>query len=283
MAKNNYILYQAYGKDEICAEAVFSILSLLRFTGITETGFRIIIYTDKPEYFESYFGESKLVSCRQITENDLTDWRGNINFVHRVKIKIILDFFSTHSGNLLYVDTDTYFKASPLPLLKMIEEGKLLMHICEGKIESKKNPIFRKVYAFLKKNKFTLNNGKQIQIPTTTEMWNAGVLGMNHNFKHLVDKVLQLTDLMYSKYPKHIMEQLAFSYFFQTDQPVTATEATIYHYWDFKGFRLNIIDFLTANKDKTIEEKAALTANNPPWVFKPENKEKKNFWQKFFG
>jgi len=280
---NNYILYQAYGKEDIINEAIFSILTILSHSRGKDCNFNIIVYTDKPDLFRAHLNGLSIISYRQINDEELKLWRGEIDFVHRVKIKIIQDFFANHTGNLLYCDSDTYFTSGPSVFFPLIKEGKLLMHINEGRIDSKKNSIFRKIYSFLKNNVFTLPNGKTLKIPLGTEMWNAGVLGLNASHAPILEDVLQLTDIMYARYNKHIMEQLAFSYFFQTNQAITATDNIIYHYWDFKEFRAMINEFLAANKDKNIEEKAALILNMHPKKFQPEQKKKVGFLGRLFG
>jgi hypothetical protein len=75
---NHFLIYQAYGKEEIKQECLFSLLSLR--------------YHASEAFLEK-----------------LQDWRGSIDFVHRVKIKILQDAAQKYEGKFIYLDTDTYF------------------------------------------------------------------------------------------------------------------------------------------------------------------------------
>ena len=77
-----------------------------------------------------------------------------------------------------------------------------------------------------------------------TEMWNAGVIGLSQSNKAFFDDILDLTDQMYVKYSKHVMEQLAVSYVLQTRSQLISAEKTIYHYWNQKPeYQLEIQKF----------------------------------------
>ncbi|MDQ3073198.1 MAG: hypothetical protein M3Q97_08065 [Bacteroidota bacterium] len=278
----NYVLYQAYGKEEIAHEALFSILSVMRLEDPDISGFKIIIYTDLKALFQQYLLHYSFIEYREINQSEIREWRGKIDFVHRVKVKILQDFFSMHpDANLIYLDSDTYMLQPLSPLFREVSKGQLLMHICEGRIESQHNPIFRKIFSFIKRNKFDIESISGLKIPLSTEMWNAGVIGMNSTAVHILDSVLQLTDALYSKYPKHVMEQLAFSYFFQQKMPIKATGEVVFHYWYFKTFREHISTFLRKNEGKSAKELALLSASIAPDKMPIHKAEKKRkWWQK---
>ena len=89
-------------------------------------------------------------------------------------------------------------------------------------------------------------------------MWNAGVIGMNSSQKNLLDTILWLSDVMYEKYQKHVMEQLAFSYCLQTNHTIKPTDYAIYHYWFFKEFRTVLEKFFNEHQGKSLQELSLL-------------------------
>ena len=237
-----YLVYQAYGKDEIKQECVFSVLSLYRYTSESLLNqLSVVIYTDTPEKFDLLESSPFPVFFEAVNTQTLTDWRGDIDFVHRVKIKILQDFCSKYQGAVLYLDTDTYFSQNPDTLFGLIEQGKYLMHTAEGAINSKKNLTLKKLEKFLSSR--TIQIGKEtMQIDTHLQMWNAGVLGFVSEQIELLDNVLLFTDTFYKLYQKHIAEQFAFSFYMQKNE-LLAADSYIFHYWNFKEFRSILSEF----------------------------------------
>src|SRR5688572_22194837 len=101
----NYLVYQAYGSIDILHECMYSILSFYKTNPNSDT--QIVIYTDAKPYLHSYLGQT--IIYQEIDQNRIHLWQGDINFVHRVKIKMLQDFIVNHKGNILYTDTDTVF------------------------------------------------------------------------------------------------------------------------------------------------------------------------------
>jgi hypothetical protein len=245
-----YLLYQAYGNMSIIQEAVYSILSFYRLH--PESDVKIIVYTDTIALFNELFADKQL-ECVPVSAEQIKDWKGEISFVHRLKIKVIQDFFERYQGNVIYLDSDTCFTRNINTLWQSIAAGKLLMHTREGKVSDRINPVFKKLADFLSSNTIALRDGGRLNISPGTDMWNAGVLGLTPAHKHILDKVLLLTDSMYPVYPKHIVEQFAFSYYFQQEGKVLAAEDYIYHYWNFKEFRSVLADFFEHYKGKGLD------------------------------
>ncbi len=246
---NNYLVYQAYGSIDILNECVYSILSFYRTNPNTNS--HITIYTDSKSYIQSYLGDC--VWYREINQDEINLWKGQFNFVHRVKIKILQDFILSHQGNILYVDSDTMFCSDISDIYRNIAEGKRYMHLNEGRIGDESNRIMRKVNRFFKSH--TIPESVPIT-PTTISnllMYNAGVLGFHTNQKHILSQSLIFTDEIYPIFPKHIIEQLAFSLYMQTSTPVYETKEEIFHYWNFKEFRMVLNAFFEKYYDLPIE------------------------------
>lgn len=241
----NYIIYQAYGMSDIINECLYSLYTLSKF----QDEFEVFIYTDKVEYFEKFTPKSLEIHYRKLEQSEIKKWRGKYNFVHRLKIMVLLDFLKKHvqnSDNILYVDSDVTFKKPVADLFDLIQSDNLLMHIKEGNIlNPKKNKIFKQIHHYMKsKSKIS-----QL-IPKNIEMWNAGVLGFTGKDKVLIEQVLRITDQIYSEFQSHVVEQLVFSIVFsgQNNRKLFPTNDSIFHYWNFKEYRAVLNELFTENR-----------------------------------
>ena len=226
------LVYQAYGIEDILEQTLFSIVSLMFHTK-PESSLQAIIYTDQPEWFQKFFNDSSFVKIIAIDQAQIQKWRGEIDFVHRVKIEVLKDAGQKFEGPIFYCDGDTYFHKDPTPLFEKVDDQTSLMHIKEAELGTQKNPLTKKVYKFVKNNTFTVS-GTTVEMNHQTEMWNAGVIGVSKKNKKFFKDILELTDQMHAKYPKHVMEQLAVSYVLQKQTRLLSAEKEIYHYWDQK-------------------------------------------------
>ena len=183
-----YLVYQAYGIDRILQETKFSVLTWLHYMNAS-ADWKIIIYTDNPDYFKSL-----PVITEKLDKSKIYQWRGELDFVHRLKIKMLQDFFTKYEGDLLYMDSDTYFIQNPKRLLKKIDVTHSLMHLKEACLSDKPQGVMKKVYRFVKKNTFTNPDGKSFNMSLNTDMWNAGVIGLSKKNAFLLDQVLHYSD-----------------------------------------------------------------------------------------
>lgn len=291
-----YIVLQAYSHRNYVNEALYLIFSYIRnHKNWLSNEVAFVIYTDLAEEFAILQKYTDIFFIESINQSQIIDWHGEPAFLHRGKIKMIEDFFQKYEGHLLYMDTDTYFLKESSEIFEKIRAKRNLMHTAEGKISSKKNPIFSKIYKFIKNQHFTISTGKTIKIPTETIMWNAGVIGLHHSKKYLIQEILELCDVMYKKYDKHVMEQLSFSYILENENFIEASDAYIFHYWDFKEFRKTLKEFFDFYSDtdlltmagkswqimpqKLIADRAIYYQKLPSWKKFVEVKIKRKEWQ----
>ena len=242
--KTNFVVFQAYGLEDILNEALVAIASIYKVTNV-ENRPQIVVFTDSESYLSSFLpAEIKYIDTPKFKWEE---WKGSACFVHRAKIEMLRNFCEDHIGNVLYCDTDTYFLSNPSSLFYQISEGNVLMHLDEGMLKDSENLVFRKVGKFLANYQY-----KGHFISTQTHMWNAGVLGFKTANKEMLDEVLELSDDLYSAYPKHVMEQFAFSICFGKKTRLACDE-TIFHYWDFKEYRNLLRDFFATNRNFPFE------------------------------
>ena len=226
----NYLLYQAYGSPDILNEALFSILSYLR----QSAGATVVVYTDNAAHFRAVLGEAAGVEYVVIEPAQWRAWRGDIDFVHRVKIKVLEHAAAHYAGNLLYVDTDTVFTRPLAEIFTALGRGERFMHVAEGRLGDG-NPLNRKINRALQASGAALAGGA---IGPETHMYNAGVLGLRSPADApLLAQVLALTEQLYRLYPKHVMEQLAFSVVWARAGTVREAAPWVYHYWNLKEIR----------------------------------------------
>jgi len=250
--QTNYIVFQCYGNEGVFHECSYALLSLSRLyepAGINNT--EIWIYTDNPDWFLSFRDCPLPLFYREMDKATIKEWRGEIDFVHRVKIAILKDLTKHKKGNILYADTDVVFTHRIDKMQEDIEAGKLYMHTMEGKVSDEGNPVLRKLNKYLNKDQQQKINGKPLN---DLYMWNAGVLGFNTKYDHLLDTILAFTDTVYPQFPKHIVEQFAFSVYFQEAGVIKTAAPYILHYWNLKEARLALASFFDAFKDKSWQE-----------------------------
>ena len=242
MDQPNYILFQCYGYEAVFLECAYALMSLSRIYRPEElTNTEIWIYTDKPEWFRQFSDCPLPLRFFTLDAALIKQWRGDIDFVHRVKIELLLHFSATHSGNILYADTDMVFLQKLDEVWSNIADGQLFMHMQEGKISDKGNPLFRKLDTFLRSDKAIRSDGSPL---CDLYMWNAGLLGFNTTHRDLLQKALEYTDSEHPKFPKHIIEQFAFSIQFSSGGSVRSALPFALHYWNMKELRQIIASFL---------------------------------------
>lgn len=258
------VVYQAYGRKDIVQQVFFSIASLRAQVSAHSPQPLIHIFTDNKATIMEFVGDDKNILVTEFSQEQLQTWRGEIQFVHRVKLEILKQAFVDWDGALVYLDGDTVFLGDPLPLFDKINAKTSLMHIFESSLGKPQDPLTRKVAKFVKGKSFKIS-GQTTTVGPDTEMWNAGVIGIDSSNKGLFNAMLELTDQLYAAYPKHVMEQLAVSWALKNNTSLLPSDDLILHYWNQKPeYDQAISDFLVKNPSLI-----AATANYPQFVRPP--------------
>ncbi len=251
------VVLLAHSSDTIISQNIFCLFSLLHQVGATGSGdLQIFIYTDQPARFQKYFGDDSRIKYVELTPARVREWRGSIDFVHRVKVEMLRDAGTKLSGQvkttIFYVDGDTIFLKDPAPLFAKIDAKNSVMHELENYLDEGRDPLSKKMARFLRKQWPAAYIKKQLSIDHANElnahvaMWNSGVLGFTSDFFPRLDDVLQLTEELYTQYPKHVMEQLALSFYMQKCTHIHDAREYIFHYWRQKDAYNNwIAQFLS--------------------------------------
>lgn len=269
------LVYQAYGREDIIRQSLFSILTFLRWN----LPHKVLVYTDQEAQVRDFFQGFSQVQVVALSADQIKKWRGAIDFVHRVKIEVLLDAVERSKDSILYMDGDTVFLKNPETMIGLVGPGQQVMHVMESRLDQARDPLTKKMAKFCRAETFALKRGT-VAIPLATEMWNAGVIGLHSSRANLLERILDLTDVAYARYQKHVIEQLAVSYFLQSTGKVVAAEPWVLHYWQTKEIWQARIDaFLRQylNAKSAIEALPAFDFSVPPVP------KKKNLFQKLFG
>jgi len=257
----SYIVMQCHGDKSIFSECMFALMTLSKWTPPSHWNNKEIwIYSDDPEWFASFDCPLPL-HFRKIDSDIVKKWKGDIDFIHRVKIEVLLDFTANRTGNILYFDTDILFLQAIEPVWAGIGNGDLYMCVMEGKLmdENQPNLIIPKLASFIRKNSPLKIGEETLNISPQVAMWNAGVIGFNTSYRHILEKALVFTDAIYPRFPKHIVEQFAFSLYLQQQAPLKAATSYLIHYWNMKEVRPLLNSFFQKYKGKSWSELIALS------------------------
>lgn len=253
------IAYLAYGLESTKYQAVLSIYTLYHHIGEANKDFLFVIYTDSDRQILDKYLQGFPVRLEILTKEQVKELRGPDNYVFRLKPSIIKDYFSKYKQDLLYMDTDTFFRRDPTALLASIAPGHSIMNAEEynfvdaGAVEPMHWFTMRQG---LKQHTYTLN-GEQVAIPLATMMWNAGIIGLSQADAGIVDQYLSLTDEMFGRCKSFIVEQFVASYVLQSATQLRSTEDYIDHYWPKSikhTFNVRIPGFLKENAGKSGKE-----------------------------
>ena len=148
---NNHLVLQCYGSEGIFHECTYALMSLSRLYTTDElASLPIWLYTDKPEWFRALKDCPLQLHYRTIDSDLIRQWRGKIDFLHRIKIEALIDFAKEHSGNVIYSDTDVVFTRRIDELFSNIAAGHQYMHVMEDRVSNRSNPILTKLDDYLK-------------------------------------------------------------------------------------------------------------------------------------
>ena len=197
-------------------------------------------------------------------------YRGAVDFLHRMKIRVLQDFLRTYSGNLIYLDADTAFLTEPHVLFDNLSQGRFVMHHRED-LRSRPFMQFLRKFDDLVAIGDLPSNGRPAPAPSSVDMWNASVIGLNGENAAILDAVLAMADAIVVVAPEKprtirwVSEQFAFSYFFQAQGAVLAADEYIYHYWDFKHeFDTILWKFFAHYERRSLMAMIEATARIPP-------------------
>lgn len=217
-----HLVTQAYGKEEILTEAVYAAWSALAWRG--ELPLDVHVYVDTAAPFAPLAGK---IDVRVLSAEEIRDWRGPEDFVHRLKAAMIRDMVRRFPGDaLVYVDADVFFTGPLSPLVGRIGPGRAVMHEREYAVPTHDSEQMRKFRAHMGALTF---RGRPVDL--TRDMWNAGVVGMDPAQFALVGEWIEFIDALYPRYKRGLVEQYGIGHLLQREATVQPSDDVVFHYW----------------------------------------------------
>lgn len=221
------LLYLTFGNDPtIHMQTAFSMYSFLAQPQAVSS---INILTDNTGFYKHLAPHVNII---QLTQNELTEWKGEYDFFWRIKIKAIQKICQLYHGEpVLYLDTDTFLYGDIASIESSLTTGAALMHENEGALSLKKNKTQKTMWQQMANKSF----GNIVMQPTD-RMWNASVVGLpnTQNGKDC-ELALAICDEMCSKgITKYFIEQYALSLALEKTYGLVEAKPAIAHYWSTK-------------------------------------------------
>jgi hypothetical protein len=253
MTKKINVVVLSYGSKREYLRAVFCIRSFYAHIAKQFSHSPTLLYTDNPNFFESYLSDLPVVYLFLSAEK-ISEMRGKDDFIHRIKIAIIEDAFQRSADDMFYVDSDAFFTKDPSSIILNLTGNNSFMHTREYTFESLSTMAlpagapFRAVLDFLRRGQVTTANGQAQKVYTSLFSWNAGVIVLQKKHSGLLPDVYAITDQLYAATRNHASEQYAFSIVLQANTELGPCDQAVYHYW-YRIKKTIIDNFLASRLD----------------------------------
>jgi hypothetical protein len=228
------LVTQSFGNETEYHRALFTIYSF--YANYSTQDVDTILFTDNEEWFSRRLPHLP-VRYVHLSPEKIRKMRGQIDFLHRMKIALIEESFLLYPGyNLLYVDSDTFFIANPKTLMDEIVNGNVFMHLKEFEFEEVRHETgavgdtFSDYLRLMESTPFRTSRGAEV-FTARHASWNAGVLGLPAFSLQDIPDVYAITDQSYPATGNHASEQFAFSLILQTRYGLRSCDEYVYHYW----------------------------------------------------
>ncbi|SMC96069.1 hypothetical protein [Pedobacter africanus] len=236
--KNKSLVLLSYGRISEYKRAIFCILSLWAWGKEHLPDWRILIYTDQPDFFKPYL-KGLNVQYVHLTDELTTAMLAGTTYFHRRKVAVIDMTFKMFPGDaLMFIDSDTFFITEPAKLLNSFEVGKCFMHKREYMLKDglalfssfNQGQYPEAFLKYIAGRSFEIG-GLIEQFSDLDYSWNSGVLALDQSFATYMPDVFRLTDEFYANSEWFISEQLAFALVLQKRTEIRSAEEFVLHYW----------------------------------------------------
>ena len=253
MPSRSLVLLSYGGRDDQVAETKYAILSAYRWARPSD-GIEIVLYTDNPSRFDDM-----PVRLRPIAAEELEAWTGPEGYQYRRKLEVLRDALIQTGRPVVFVDSDTWFRRSPVRLFDRIGRGRSIMHVREGNLRGRPFPQYCHDFVdCVESRTWKTSSGSPLEI-TSDVVWNSGVIGLDPLDNVLVDDALALIDQVYCKCELWSLEQFAIAFFLMRSTDVRGASDIVFHYWprDLKeAFHPTLLEELDRTADLAPRERA---------------------------
>ncbi|NWC80260.1 hypothetical protein HX798_08130 [Pseudomonas putida] len=239
------LVYLAFGPATYHQEACFSIVSALAHLG-TAAGeaMDIQVYTDNPEPY------GKLpVTVHLLDEATRKAWNEPHGYHFRSKHVVLRQVLQQHSQAVL-IDTDTFFRKSPLKLFQRVKAGSLLCNAIGGRYGANQQCL---LYQNLQ-NILQARGLADGQMP----MVNSGVIGLTAEDAGILDHSIAMMDEFHPLVrTAYTLEEFCLAVAAYRKLALAECTDVIHHYWSRKAqFRAKIQAWLRKHADQPLSTAA---------------------------
>ncbi len=210
----------------------------------------VFVYTDRPAFFESFIPFFHRFQIKEVPQTQLNEWQGKHPLPERVNIEILLDVLAHQSGNVLFLDSNTFTTAPLENVFKKMEEGHFLLHSHRRPMNNSTDPELAQLERFLAQGSIE-QDGQKLTIGQL-RIWNSYAIGLNRRHKAVVEDALRLINLTYMQFPHAAVIPFALSHCFQKTGVVSPAADCVYHYGKLKEFHQLLHLFFKKNQEESI-------------------------------
>jgi hypothetical protein len=201
------LLYIVFGDNKGYYDgAKFSLLTFMNWV-LSEDTVEIVILTENPDEFESY-----PVTVFPISADQSNEWSLEGKYYFRIKnrgMAYIMDQLQLkEQDKILFLDTDTYFHKSPLPLFDLIKPNQALFYLNEGLIYNRKR--FKVYIDHLEGNPIKVDNDVY-ELSKESAMWGSLMVGIMPNMRPSLEWADKLMQILIETVPAHTVEPFSLS------------------------------------------------------------------------
>jgi len=239
------LVYLAFGPATYHQEACFSIVSALAHLG-TSAGeaLDIQVYTDNPQPY------SQLpVTVHHLDEATRTAWNQPHGYHFRSKHVLLRQVLQQHPLAVL-IDTNTFFRKSPLQLFQRVKPGNLLCNAIGGRYgENQKCLLYKNLLNILQARGLA-----DCQMPLV----NSGVIGLTREDAGVLDHSVALMDEFHPlARSAYTLEEFCLAVAAYRKLALAECTDVIHHYWSRKAqFRAKIQAWLRKHGDQPLSAAA---------------------------
>lgn len=239
------LVYLAFGPATYHQEACFSIVSALAHLD-TSAGeaLDIQVYTDNPHPYSHL-----PVTVHHLDEATRTAWNQPHGYHFRSKHVLLRQVLQQHPLAVL-IDTDTFFRKSPLQLFQRVKPGNLLCNAIGGRYgENQKCLLYKNLLNILQARGLA-----DCQMPLV----NSGVIGLTREDAGILDHSVALMDEFHPlARSAYTLEEFCLAVAAYRKLALAECTDVIHHYWSRKAqFRAKIQAWLRKHGDQPLSAAA---------------------------
>ncbi len=271
------LLYVAYGREDLLAQARYAAMSALAHAG--ELPLAIHVVTDAPRAFAPLAGRIEL---HPATAVEVSAWLGRDGFPLRVKPAVFRELAARYpSDPLLLADADTFFVGDVARAFGRIGPGAAVLWEREYPVATSETALMYRFRRRLRRARF---RGAPVEL--AVDMWNSGAVGLHPAQFPLVDDWLAFVDAIYPPTRRWILEQFAISWVLQrAGVALSPCDDVLVHYWfDKPGHSAAVAAALERTSALPLEDALAAIRASP--IDLPRSRtygKQANFFQRTFG